>query len=84
MLLTGFVVTVLLLLHVLSSRLEATYQGIVAWSTPGSVDIGDLRIVVFGSQDVLGSATDGSNGRSTWTERLCSEVGIALSFGLGC
>ncbi|RDA92263.1 hypothetical protein CP533_5752 [Ophiocordyceps camponoti-saundersi (nom. inval.)] len=44
-----------------------------------SREAGDnLRIVVFGSQDLLGSAS----GRPTWTERLCIELGCSSHVSL--
>lgn len=71
----ALVVTILLLLHMMSSRLSAGYQRVVTWSGAfESVDTSGIRIVVFGSQDVLGSAVDVAKGRSTWIDQLCSEV----------
>lgn len=55
------------------------YEKLLAWS--GRLDPSitksteDVRIVVFGSQDVLGSAvSDPDSSRTSWTLQLCKEV----------
>ncbi len=55
------------------------YEKLLAWS--GRLDPSitksteDVRVVVFGSQDVLGSAvSDPDSSRTSWTLQLCKEV----------
>ncbi|OAA71866.1 hypothetical protein LEL_09101 [Akanthomyces lecanii RCEF 1005] len=56
------------------------YEKLLAWS--GRLDPSitksteDVRVVVFGSQDVLGSAvSDPDSSRTSWTLQLCKELG---------
>ena len=48
-----------------------------AASADPAVKAADLRIVVFGSQDLLGSSShnDTTTQWTTWAEKLCEEVG---------
>lgn len=58
----------------LTTRMELGYDNILTWTTSDKVELGDIRIVVFGSQDVLGSGADAGHARAAWPEQLCLEV----------
>lgn len=76
----ALLLTIVFLFHLLPNRLASSdfatgYKSMLPWSGPGDpVPEGDLRIVVFGSPDAAGSATDSAKRRTTWTEQLCKEV----------
>ncbi len=62
-----------------ASILGSGYGTLLPWS--GRIDASmtksteDVRVVVFGSQDVLGSAvSDPDSSRTSWTLQLCKEV----------
>lgn len=65
---------IFLLLHIAPSRIVDGYGNIMSWYGSKQEDAGNLRIVVFGSQDVAGSAVQGDNQRGTWTQHLCVQV----------
>ncbi|KAM4059275.1 hypothetical protein HRG_007866 [Hirsutella rhossiliensis] len=65
-----FVLVVLLLLPRTSWR----YRSLLNWSSAKSQDAGRLRVVVFGSQDLLGSSPGVRGQGATWTEQLCKEL----------
>lgn len=72
----AFILTIFILVHLLPERLGGggfSYKNILTWKSP-SAHAADLRIVVFGSPDVAGSAVDSKQKRTTWTEQLCREV----------
>lgn len=52
------------------------HNGFLSWGSEPLPEA-NLRIVVFGSPDIMGSATDASRSRRTWTEELCEEVSQA-------
>lgn len=73
---TIFILGVLLLVGLFPHHVNHSYQTIINWTNPLPDDTFDLRIVVFGSQDLSGSAIDGQGDkeRVSWTQRLCQEV----------
>lgn len=64
----------MLLYHMVPLSLEGKYQSLFSWSNDVPGITGDLRIVVFGSQDMMGSAIDAQRSKLTWPEHLCSQV----------
>ncbi|KAF4464795.1 hypothetical protein FALBO_8340 [Fusarium albosuccineum] len=52
------------------------------FSKPESLPEPNLRIVVFGSSDIEGSAADDSQLRRTWTEELCDELNCTSHISL--
>lgn len=64
----------LMLFYFVTLQLDDRYQQILSWSTPESGGSGDLRIVVFGSQDLMGSAPDAKHTHTSWPEHLCKQV----------
>lgn len=69
----GLVFGLFVLLHLAPSHL-GDYRNVLRWSSKEPAKAADLRIVVFGSQDLVGSSIDTSSDRVTWPERLCKEV----------
>lgn len=66
------------------SWLGGDYQKLVPWpNRPHSAitkATEDVRIVVFGSQDVMGSALpDAKSSRKSWTSQLCKQVSYGSS-----
>ncbi|KAI5456302.1 hypothetical protein BGZ63DRAFT_367257 [Mariannaea sp. PMI_226] len=49
------------------------YKDVLTWSDKPRPQA-NLRIVVFGSPDVAGSAVDPAKQRTTWTEELCNQM----------
>lgn len=76
------VFTILLLFQMAPSGFGDDYYSILSWSRHQSQDSGHLRIVVFGSQDLVGSAVDSKKARSTWTEQFCKEVSGSCDFDI--
>lgn len=72
----GAIVAIVVLINLIPSPLNGRKSPVPGWFKKKPVARGDdLRIVVFGSQDVAASALDGRpNGGSTWTHTLCKEV----------
>lgn len=76
----AFLLTLFLLLHLIPDELAGSgfansYKNLLPWGNSyESEAAGDLRIVAFGSPDLVGSAADGAHRRTTWTEQLCKEV----------
>lgn len=66
----------LMLFYFVPLQLDDRYQQMLTWSAPDPSVTGDLRIVVFGSQDLLGSAPDAKHSRQSWPEHLCRQVRI--------
>ncbi|KAM6482203.1 hypothetical protein HDV62DRAFT_62389 [Trichoderma sp. SZMC 28011] len=64
----------LMLFYFVTLQLDDRYQQILSWSTPESGGSGDLRIVVFGSQDLMGSAPDAKHTHTSWPEHLCKQL----------
>ncbi|SPJ82208.1 uncharacterized protein FTOL_09613 [Fusarium torulosum] len=54
-------------------QLGIGHAGIFPWGKPEAEPESNLRIVVFGSPDVVGNVRDPSK-RKTWTEQLCVEL----------
>ncbi|CAM1509282.1 Fc.00g030210.m01.CDS01 [Cosmosporella sp. VM-42] len=78
-----FLCAILFLFRLLPERLGgSTYRSILPWGPSEPDPVGDLRIVVFGSPDLVGSAADVDQKRPTWTEHLCRELNCSshLSF----
>ncbi|UKZ73411.1 hypothetical protein TrVFT333_001058 [Trichoderma virens FT-333] len=70
---TAFVL--LMLFYFVPLQLDDRYQHILNWSAPESATSGgDLRIVVFGSQDLMGSAPDAKHTYTSWPEHLCKQL----------
>ncbi|KAM0339205.1 hypothetical protein ACHAPU_011007 [Fusarium lateritium] len=75
--------TSFLVFGVLPDRLSGgRLGGIFSWGKYETEAEGNLRIVVFGSPDVVGNVRDPSSKRKTWTEELCVELNCTsyLSF----
>lgn len=74
------VVLVVILIGLIPSPLNK-HRNPLGWGEkPQPALLGDeLRIVVFGSQDVAASAMDSRPGGATWSDVLCKEVGEAAS-----
>ncbi|KAK5997332.1 hypothetical protein PT974_02687 [Cladobotryum mycophilum] len=66
--------SLLILFYLVPSLLGDDYQTLLSWSNGQPPSSNDLRIVVFGSQDLLGSARDNVHSRATWPEHLCKEL----------
>ncbi|KAL7929156.1 hypothetical protein V8C35DRAFT_316413 [Trichoderma chlorosporum] len=72
---TAAVFVLLMLLLFVPLQLDDRYQQILNWSAaPEPTPAGDLRIVVFGSQDLMGSAPDAKHTQKSWPEHLCTEL----------
>ncbi|KAG5659428.1 hypothetical protein KAF25_000630 [Fusarium avenaceum] len=63
-------------------RLGIGHVGIFPWGKPQTEPESNLRIVVFGSPDIVGNVRDPTSKRKTWTEELCVELNCTsyLSF----
>ncbi|KAF4125920.1 hypothetical protein GMORB2_1166 [Geosmithia morbida] len=69
------VVSVIILIRLIPSPLNGRKSPVPGWFKKKPVARGDdLRIVVFGSQDVAASSLDSRPGGSTWTHTLCKEL----------
>ncbi|KAL6853275.1 hypothetical protein J3F83DRAFT_510637 [Trichoderma novae-zelandiae] len=79
---TAVAFVLLMLFYFVPLQLDDRYQQILTWSAPDPSATGDLRIVVFGSQDLLGSAPDAKHTRLSWPEHLCRQLNCrsVLSF----
>ena len=66
----------------LHSYLDEDYYEMFSWSNPDALPEANLRIIVFGTQDMVGSAVDSKGGRDTWPQLLCHELNCSslLSF----
>lgn len=65
------------LLQAAASLLAVVVVGVLptlGWSKARVQGAAGLRIVVFGSQDLVGSSVDAHDARTTWTEQLCREA----------
>lgn len=73
--LTASVLTILLLAGLFPQHIQHNYDKIISWTRPLPDEAANLRIVVFGSQDLSGSGiTAESKTRKPWTEALCELV----------
>lgn len=74
--------TVFIIFGLMPSHLDGSaltgYKDVLSWSSKPQ-SRANLRIVVFGSPDVTGSAVDPAKKRTTWTEQLCHQVRIQSS-----
>lgn len=74
----GLILAILVIFRLLPEYLGGSFQrgynNIFTWSSVEPDRPVDLRIVVFGSPDLAGSAVDNTEKRTTWTEQLCREV----------
>ncbi|KAK7403694.1 hypothetical protein QQX98_010538 [Neonectria punicea] len=70
-------ITIFIIFGLLPERLGGSpltnYKDILTWKAE-PVPEANLRIVVFGSPDVAGSAPDVNHVRTTWTEELCKQL----------
>ncbi|KND94220.1 hypothetical protein TOPH_01338 [Tolypocladium ophioglossoides CBS 100239] len=71
---TACLLAILLLAGLAPSRFGDGYRDILSWTSAKTPQEGALRIVVFGSQDLVGSSADSAGARTTWTEQLCGEL----------
>lgn len=71
---TAVAFALLMLFFFVPLQFDDQYQQILNWSAPESAASSDLRIVVFGSQDLLGSAPDSEHTQTSWPEHLCKQV----------
>lgn len=71
---TAVAFVLLMLFFFVPLQFDDHYQQILNWSAPDSAASSDLRIVVFGSQDLLGSAPDAEHTQTSWPEHLCKQV----------
>ncbi|KAM5345614.1 hypothetical protein ACJ41O_011475 [Fusarium nematophilum] len=83
---TAFLLTIFILFGLLPERLSgggfsSGYKGILPWKTEPLPEA-NLRLVVFGSPDIVGSAVDGTQSRRTWTEELCEELNCTSHISL--
>ncbi|POR37091.1 Uncharacterized protein TPAR_02687 [Tolypocladium paradoxum] len=76
---TACLLTILLLVSLGPSHFGDGYRDILGWSSAKTPQEGALRIVVFGSQDLVGSSAS-AGARTTWTEQLCREVSNHTAF----
>ncbi|KAI8718548.1 hypothetical protein NCS52_00633900 [Fusarium sp. LHS14.1] len=74
---------VFLLFGLLPARISggSFHHGFLSWGSEPLPEA-NLRIVVFGSPDIMGSATDASRSRRTWTEELCEELNCTSHISL--
>lgn len=74
----AFVLTILLIVGMFPSHLQDGYKTVLSWSHPLESLDKDLRVVVFGCQDLAGSSIQETAGfeRTSWTRRLCKEVRV--------
>ncbi|KAL7944588.1 hypothetical protein V8C42DRAFT_325262 [Trichoderma barbatum] len=79
---TAVAFVLLMLFFFVHLQLDDRYQQILNWSTPESGASGGLRIVVFGSQDLMGSAPDAKHTQTSWPDHLCKQLNChsVLSF----
>ncbi|GFP60545.1 hypothetical protein ACSS6W_006819 [Trichoderma asperelloides] len=79
---TAVAFVLLMLFFFVPLQFDDHYQQILNWSAPDSAASSDLRIVVFGSQDLLGSAPDAEHTQTSWPEHLCKQLNCrsVLSF----
>ncbi|RGP68178.1 hypothetical protein FLONG3_8253 [Fusarium longipes] len=79
---TSFLVFGILPDRLSGGRLGYGYRGIFPWGSYEPEPDRNLRVVVFGSPDVVGNVYDPSSKRKAWTEELCDELECAsyLSF----
>ncbi|KAM0549119.1 hypothetical protein ACHAPJ_009574 [Fusarium lateritium] len=80
--LTSFLIFGVLPDRLSGGRLTGGYGGIFSWGHHEPEPEPNLRIVVFGSPDIMGNVQDTSSERKTWTEELCDELNCTehLSF----
>ncbi|KFH44355.1 hypothetical protein ACRE_049010 [Hapsidospora chrysogenum ATCC 11550] len=79
------VFAIFLLVHLVPPDITDRYHSVLSWSSADSaVKAADLRMVVFGSQDLLGSSSpnDTTAHGTTWAQKLCKELSCSslLSF----
>jgi len=79
------VFAIFFLIHLMPPDISDRYHNVLSWSSADSaVKAADLRMVVFGSQDLLGSSSpnDTTAHGTTWAEKLCKELSCSslLSF----
>lgn len=66
--------TVFIVIWLLPESMSSGDFSILSWSADEPLPEANVRIVVFGSPDFVGSAVDASQPRKTWTEELCDEA----------
>lgn len=75
---SAVLLTIFILFGLLPERMGVSsnlisYKDMLSWKAEPEQQ-SNLRIVVFGSPDVAGSAADQDHVRTTWTEELCKQV----------
>ena len=70
------------LFHLASGPLSDRYDDLFLRLPHRKPDSDSLRIVVFGSQDIMGSAARGTAANGTWTSKLCEKVGKPKILGV--
>lgn len=75
---SAVLLTIFILFGLLPERMGGSsnligYKDMLSWKAEHEQQ-SNLRIVVFGSPDVAGSAADQVHVRTTWTEELCKQV----------
>ena len=71
---TGVVITLAVFYQLVPQDISQRYRHVTSWAPAEETKGPGLRIVAFGSQDLMGSATDSVSDRLTWPQRLCDEV----------
>ncbi|KAG9257632.1 uncharacterized protein F5Z01DRAFT_646559 [Emericellopsis atlantica] len=64
----------LLLLHLMEPRLGDRYRNVLSWTSTETTEGPHLRLVVFGTQDLVGSSGSSEIEQMTWPEKLCKEL----------
>ncbi|PNY25051.1 Uncharacterized protein TCAP_05009 [Tolypocladium capitatum] len=79
---TACLFAMMFLASLVPPRFSDGYRDFLTWTGAKTPQEGALRIVVFGSQDLVGSSADSAGARTTWTEQLCRELNCSslLSF----
>jgi hypothetical protein len=71
---TAAVITLGVFYQLVPQDISQRYRHGTSWGPTEDTKGPGLRIVAFGSQDLMGSATDSVSDRLTWPQRLCDEV----------
>ncbi|KAM0349477.1 hypothetical protein HYE67_004641 [Fusarium culmorum] len=71
---TSFLIFGILPDRLSGGQLGSGYRGMFPWGSYEPEPDRNLRVVVFGSPDVVGNVHDPSSERKAWTEELCDEL----------
>lgn len=74
---TGILFVLAVCYQLVPGDVSKRYHNFSNFTPPEETKPGGLRIVAFGSQDLMGSAPDAASDRLTWPQKLCQEVGGA-------